>query len=217
MTPSSLVLDDVSVILGGRRIIDRVSLVVAAGERVAVVGPSGAGKSVLARVAGALAKPSSGEIGLFGQAAKPPLRAEQRAALAMVMQGGSLFDELSVEANLRLGARAGSAVSWASMSARVDRLMVDFGLDRLIGRRVQGLATGERRRLEVVRALLGEPDLLILDEPFEGAAADAGSLSEALHRAARRRGMALLLFTQDAELAHRLDADLRNLSGGRLA
>ncbi|MBJ7444770.1 MAG: ATP-binding cassette domain-containing protein, partial [Sphingobium sp.] len=100
-----LAFESVSLVLGGVRLLDRIDLTIAAGERVAIVGESGSGKGWLLRLAVGLAEPGSGTVRLIGVAldgADTDARRLLRSRCGLAMQGGSLLGDLSVEENLRL-------------------------------------------------------------------------------------------------------------------
>lgn len=204
-------------IVGGARVLDGIDLVLQPGESLAIVGGSGSGKSTLARIAGGMTLPTGGDVSVLGvdTSALTPMSAV-RPKIGMTLQGGSLFAELSVEDNLRLGAGAVSPGSWRALASRVDRLLYAFGLEDTGDRPADSLSVGARRQLEIVRALLRDPALLILDEPFEGAAADAEAMALAIRRAMRRHQGATLVLTQDPRLAERLADRQLVLRHGRL-
>ncbi len=205
---------EVALVMGDSRVLDDVSFELRAGETLAIVGASGSGKTRIARLAAGLDRPTSGRVSLFGQDAYG--RSPPRRTLGVTLQGGSLFDGLSVDDNLRLGSGITSTAGWRALSARVDRLLYEFGLDDLADVRAGALPIGAKRQLEVVRALLRDPALLILDEPFEGATAGLADLAGTIRRSMRRRGGAILLVTEDAELATTLTERQVTLDHGRL-
>ncbi len=220
LNPPALALREVAVVAGGSRTLDRVTLTLAEGARLAVTGVNGSGKSTLARIAAGLAEPLSGEVRLFGEdparLAGPALQ-RLRSRISVAWQGGSLLGELTVEENLRLGLGALAAAALPRLRRRMDRLLVTFGLEGVFDRVAGELSVGEQRRLELARAFLREPDLLVLDEPLYGTdAGTAHELERALLRSLARRPAALLLLTHDAALATRLCGTVATLAGGRL-
>jgi ABC-type multidrug transport system ATPase subunit len=214
-------LTEVGHVAGGARTLDRISLTLSAGDRLAIVGDNGSGKSTLARIAAGLIQPASGRVRLFGvdlaSATQDEIR-RLRSRIGVVLQGGSLIGDLPVEDNLRLGLGAVREGSLTRLRGRLDRITINFGLEHAYGRLASELSAGERRRLELARAFLREPDLLILDDPFEGADATAAAdLETRLVKALRRRPIALLLLTHHQGLAERLGATIGRLHQGRLA
>jgi ABC-type multidrug transport system ATPase subunit len=211
---SVLALEGVSSVAGGVRVLDRLDLAVAAAERVAIVAGSGEGKSLLSAIAIGLVPPLAGIARLFGtDLARADAAAVRRlrARCGVTVQGGSLLGEWSVEDNLRLG--AGSA---ARVGRRIDRLMLDFAVERSGTAAVQSLSRGERRRVELVRAFARDPELVILDEPLDGAHAGRDALERAILRQIAPRGRALLLLTQDEAFAARACQRVLRLERGRL-
>lgn len=213
-----LAFESVSLVLGGVRLLDRIDLTIAAGERVAIVGESGSGKGWLLRLAVGLAEPGSGTVRLMGVAldeADTDARRLLRARCGLAMQGGSLLGDLTVEENMRLAlGRVGGHDARAGR--RIDRLLLEYGLEQAASIRADMLSIGERRRAELARAFMRDPDLLILDEPFEGAYARGAALEEQVRRRIVPHGRALLLLTQDAALAGRLCERVYRLEAGRL-
>ncbi|MET0372058.1 MAG: ABC transporter ATP-binding protein [Sphingobium sp.] len=210
--------DDVSLVLEGLRLLDDITLAIEVGERVAIIGDSGSGKSWILRLAMGLAEPTSGTIRLMDEPLDSLTGEERRllrARCGLVMQGGSLLGELSVEDNLRL-ALDPTAAGTARASRRIDRLLLEFGLEQNAMTRAGALSVGERRRAELARAFARDPDLLILDEPFEGAFARSDGLEAQVRRRIVPHGRALLLLTQDAALAERLCERTYRLDRGRL-
>jgi ABC-type multidrug transport system ATPase subunit len=215
---SLLAFDHASLVLGGARLLDDVTLALDAGERVAIIGDSGSGKSWIQRLALGLTEPAGGAVRLMDQdiaALSGEERRLLRARCGLVMQGGSLLGDLSVVDNIRLAMGAASARS-ARATRRIDRLLLEFGLEASADVPTGTLSVGERKRAELARAFIRDPDLLILDEPFEGAFARGDALEAQVMRRIVPHGRALLLLTQDARLAARLCQRVYRLERGRL-
>ncbi|HZG21814.1 MAG TPA: ABC transporter ATP-binding protein [Herbaspirillum sp.] len=143
---------------------DDVSLAVAPGEIHAVLGENGAGKSTLMKIIFGAVKPDAGEIRWNGetvQIANPQVA--RKLGIAMVFQHFSLFDTLTVTENIALGLDAKTDLK--ELAERITRTGEKYGLELEPQRHVHTLSVGERQRVEIVRALLTEPQLLILDEP----------------------------------------------------
>jgi len=143
---------------------DRVRLQVAPGQIHAVLGENGAGKSTLMKMIYGAVRPDEGEIRWDGVPVTIRSPAEARAlGISMVYQHFSLFDTLTAAENVWLG--LDKAGSLAEVSARIAKVSKEYGLEVDPLRPVHSLSVGERQRIEIVRALLTEPRLLILDEP----------------------------------------------------
>ena len=143
---------------------DGVSLSVQPGEIHAVLGENGAGKSTLMKIIYGAVKPDAGEIRFNGQAVQIRNPQEARAlGISMVFQHFSLFDTLSVAENVWLG--LDKSLSLAQVSQKIQDKAAQYGLDIDPARPVHTLSVGEMQRVEIIRALLSDPQLLILDEP----------------------------------------------------
>jgi general nucleoside transport system ATP-binding protein len=143
---------------------DEVNMVVAAGEIHAVLGENGAGKSTLMKIIYGATKPDAGEIFFDGKACniKNPQEA-RRLGISMVFQHFSLFETLTVAENIWLGLDQSFTLN--AVRERTEKTANEYGLDLEPDRPVHSLSVGERQRVEIVRALLTDPKLLILDEP----------------------------------------------------
>ena len=141
-----------------------VSLCVQPGEIHAVLGENGAGKSTLMKIIYGAVKPDAGSMAIDGQNALPRNPQEARAlGISMVFQHFSLFDTLSVAENVWLGLGKGRGL--AEVASRITEKAQAYGLDIDPSRPVHTLSVGEMQRVEIIRALLTAPKLLILDEP----------------------------------------------------
>jgi general nucleoside transport system ATP-binding protein len=143
---------------------DSVSLTVQPGEIHALLGENGAGKSTLMKIIYGAVKPDAGEMWFDGQPiqVRSP-KAARALGIAMVFQHFSLFESVSVAENVWLG--LDDAPSLAAVTQQITLKAKEYGLDIDPGRPVHTLSVGERQRVEIVRALLTNPKLLILDEP----------------------------------------------------
>jgi len=143
---------------------DNVSLSIAAGEVHALLGENGAGKSTLVKMIYGLVKPDKGRMLMRGADYAPAEpRAARAAGVGMVFQHFSLFNALSVAENIALGME--NAPKMRALSARIRAVSETYGLPLSPDRIVGDLSAGERQRVEIIRCLLQEPKLLIMDEP----------------------------------------------------
>ncbi|MBL0420754.1 ABC transporter ATP-binding protein [Ramlibacter sp. AW1] len=143
---------------------DGVSLRVEPGQTHAVLGENGAGKSTLMKIIYGSVKPDEGRVLWNGQPVQVRNPQEARAlGISMVFQHFSLFDTLTVAENVWLG--LGKQLSLAEVSRRITAKAGEYGLDIDPGRPVHTLSVGQMQRVEIIRALLTDPQLLILDEP----------------------------------------------------
>ncbi|XDA97344.1 ABC transporter ATP-binding protein [Sulfitobacter sp. LCG007] len=143
---------------------DAVSLQIAPGEVHALLGENGAGKSTLVKMIYGLVRPDSGRMEMNGEPFSPAEPSAARAAgVGMVFQHFSLFDALTVAENIALGME--DAPKLGALSRRIREVSATYGLPLSPDRTVGGLSAGERQRVEIIRCLLQEPKLLIMDEP----------------------------------------------------
>jgi lipopolysaccharide export system ATP-binding protein len=152
----------------GRRVVDQVSVCVQQGEAVGLLGPSGAGKTTSFSIIVGLISPDSGRISIDGRDITTlPMYQRARRGIGYLPQEASVFRELTVEENL-LAILETLAISERQQRDMMERLLRQLGLERV--RRVRGamLTGGERRRVELARALAIGPRFLLLDEPFSG-------------------------------------------------
>jgi lipopolysaccharide export system ATP-binding protein len=151
-----------------RTVVDGVSLALHAGEVVGLLGPNGAGKTTTFYMLVGLVQPDAGSVWLGDrEVSSLPMYRRARLGLSYLPQEPSVFRRLTVEENLS-GVLELLNVPRGDAMIRVNDLLKEFGLDRLRHQRADTLSGGERRRLEIARALVTEPKFLLLDEPFAG-------------------------------------------------
>jgi ABC-type lipoprotein export system ATPase subunit len=205
---------------GERRVLDGVDLDVYAGELVAIVGRSGSGKSTLLQLLGGLDRADAGTIEVAGRTVAGPrapsereLSALRREEIGFVFQFFHLLPELDGEANVLLPATLPGADRGAAARGRA--LIERLGLADVAGLRPHQLSGGEQQRFALARALIGDPALVLADEPIGNLDAAAGDIVLDLLRAAADHGRAVVMVTHQAEATERADRVLR-LDGGRL-
>jgi heme exporter protein A len=206
---TSITFTDVSRNFGRRRAINRVSLRCDAGEIVALLGPNGAGKSTLLAIASTLLEPSSGTV-RYGDSDR---HRDLRSRIGLLAHDLYLYPELTAAENLTFFAQIHEL---SDVGGRVDRALTSA---RLIERRddaVSSFSRGMRQRLALERALLHDPRLVLLDEPFTGLDdASSAALVERL-RELRSRGAMVLLATHDLDVIDGLIDRALLLRDGRL-
>ncbi|WP_137043037.1 ABC transporter ATP-binding protein [Pseudolabrys sp. FHR47] len=193
---------------------DNVSIDLYPGEIHALLGENGAGKSTLVKTMYGLIQPSAGELRWLGEKIELTGPSDARSrGIAMVFQHFSLFDNLTVAENVALG--LDGSESFAAMSARLAQVSRDYGLPLDPKREVWRLSVGERQRIEIVRALMQNPKLLILDEPTAVLTPqEADQLFIVLDRL-KAEGKALLYISHKLDEVKRLCDTATILRGGK--
>lgn len=198
--------------LGGRRVLDRVSLEVAGGRIVALAGPNGAGKTSLMRAVAGRLRLDAGAITIEGMT---PSEARARGRLGIVPQDIALYPHLTVRENLSvLGRLAG--LSPSSPGARIDEGLQWAGLADRADSLVRALSGGMRRRVNLVAGVLHQPALLLLDEPTVGVDAESEARLHAMLRGLRDAGMAVVVATHNLDEAAVLCDDVVVMAEGRV-
>jgi ABC-2 type transport system ATP-binding protein len=157
---SAVATEGLRVVRGGRVVLDDVSLDVRAGVVTGLLGPSGSGKTTLMRALVGVQRVAGGSVTVLGEpAGSPPLRSR----VAYVTQAPSVYADLSVRENLRYFARILHAPA-ERVDSVIGQVFLEDVADRVVGR----LSSGQRARVSLATALLGSPELLVLDEPTVG-------------------------------------------------
>ena len=192
---SSLTFADVTLDFQRRRALNRVSLRVDAGEIVAVLGPNGAGKTTLLLVAATLLGPSSGDV-RYGDLTRAAGGGRLRGRIGLVGHDLYVYADLSAIENLRFFARLYGV---DDVDARVNAAVERAGLDGRAREPVHAFSRGMRQRLAIERALIHEPKLVLLDEPFTGLDELSADALRSRLRVLRQRGCIVVLTTHDIE------------------
>jgi len=170
MTPPMPLLQvrSVTKIYGKRKVVDGVSIEVDSGEVVGLLGRNGAGKTTTFRMVVGLVRPNGGAIDFKGEEiSRLPIFKRARRGMGFLPQEHSIFQRLTVEENL-LAILETMGISRANRRERAARMLEEYGLARLAPQKAFTLSGGETRRLEICRAMLTNPSIVLLDEPFSG-------------------------------------------------
>lgn len=219
-----------TVAFGGLRAVDGVDLTVPTGAITGLIGPNGAGKTTTFNACTGLLRPTAGQVRLRGHdvtTAPPEVRA--RLGLGRTFQRMQLFDSLDVATNVALGreARLVGRAPWrhlvrsraraAEVAEAAEEAMARCGLEALARRSVGSLSTGERRLVELGRAVAGGFELLLLDEPSSGLDhEESAAFGEVLLGLVRDRGTGILLVEHDMALVMAVCHRIAVLEFGRL-
>jgi lipopolysaccharide export system ATP-binding protein len=178
---------------GHRRVVNGVTFEMNSGEIVGLLGPNGAGKTTTFRMTIGLIKPDSGTVAFHGKdITRLPVYRRARRGLGYMSQEQSIFQRLTVEQNL-LAILETLPLTGPERRDRMEKLLDEFGLGHVRGQHAALCSGGEKRRIEIARALVTEPSLLMLDEPFAGVDPIAvEDIQKIIHRL-REKGIGILL------------------------
>lgn len=209
---TSLTFTDVSRHFGRRRALNRVSFACRAGEVIALLGPNGAGKSTLLAITATLLAPSSGQVH-YGEYTVNGSPHALRGRIGLLGHDLYLYPELSAAENLRF---FGSMYDVPRLERRIDSALERAGLADRRDDPVLGYSRGMRQRLAVERALLHEPRLVLLDEPFTGLDDAATVTLQQRLSGLREQGCIVILTTHDLETIEPIASRAVMLRNGRL-
>jgi len=181
-------------IYSDRTVVNDVSFEVNPGEVVGLLGPNGAGKTTTFYILVGLIKPDGGRILLNDtELTNKPMHERSRAGIGYLPQEPSIFRKLTVEENIMLVLEMNKNLTNPDRKEKLDSLLEDFGLTKLRKSASVQLSGGERRRVEIARALAADPSFILLDEPFTGIDPIAIIDIQQNIRELTRRGIGILL------------------------
>jgi lipopolysaccharide export system ATP-binding protein len=178
---------------GGRRVVDGLSISVGRSEIVGLLGPNGAGKTTTFYMAVGIIAPDEGNI-LFDQAdiTRNPIHERCRLGMGYLSQESSIFRKLTVEENI-MAILETLNISPRERKRRLESLLEELNIAHLAKSRAYTLSGGERRRLEITRALVTNPSFLLLDEPFSGIDPIVVAEAQEIIKDLKKRGLGILL------------------------
>ena len=177
----------------GRCVVKGVSLTVHAGEVVGLLGPNGAGKTTSFYMVMGLIKPDSGVLSFRGHdITRVPMYKRARMGMGYLAQEPSIFRKLTVEQNI-MAILETLAITRKERKERCEQLLEDLSLTHLARQKAMTLSGGERRRLEITRAMVTNPSFLMLDEPFSGVDPKAVYEVQQIIRKLQKRNMGILI------------------------
>lgn len=216
MTHTQLQLDDVSVELGGQRVVDGVSFALNDGDIACLLGPSGCGKTTVLRTIAGFQAPSAGRVSIAGREVADPRRqlAPEQRQVGMVFQDLALFPHMNVRRNVAFG--MGRAPRRA-IDARVDELLDLVGMRDYADSQPHELSGGQQQRVALIRAMAPRPPVLLLDEPFSSQDTERRvQLAHEVRDILKRDGVTAILVTHDQYEAFAIADRIGVLGAGRL-
>ncbi len=182
-------------IYGDRSVVNDISFNIEKGEVVCLLGPNGAGKTTTFYMVVGLVKPSKGRILLDGkEITNMPMNLRAKMGIGYLPQEASIFRKLSVEDNLKLVLEMNDKLNSKEKKDTLEELLHEFGIARLRNYAAVSLSGGERRRVEIARALAASPDFMLLDEPFAGIDPIAiGEIKDNIRKISKEKGLGVLI------------------------
>tara|TARA_R110001599_G_scaffold64023_4_gene179449 strand:+ start:126670 stop:127410 length:741 start_codon:yes stop_codon:yes gene_type:complete len=195
---SKLIVSGLQKSYGARQVVRDVALQVESGEVVGLLGPNGAGKTTSFYMIVGLVPSDAGQIALDGvDISRLPIHRRAVLGLSYLPQEASVFRKLSVEDNIRavleLQRVNGKALNAEQLEQRLDTLLADLQIEKLRSNQAMSLSGGERRRVEIARALATNPRFVLLDEPFAGVDPIAVIEIQRIVRFLKERGIGVLI------------------------
>ena len=182
-------------IYGDRSVVNDVSFYMDKGEVVCLLGPNGAGKTTTFYMIVGLVKPNSGSIHIDGRNITTwPMNLRAKEGIGYLPQENSIFRKLTVEENLQLVLEMNDKLTIEEKRCKLEELLTEFGVDKLRKYPAIALSGGERRRVEIARALAASPDFILLDEPFAGIDPIAiGEIKDNIRKISEEKGIGILI------------------------
>lgn len=178
---------------GGRRVVDGLSITVGRSEIVGLLGPNGAGKTTTFYIAVGIIQPDQGQV-IFDHddITRKPIHERSRLGMGYLSQESSIFRKLTVEENITAILET-LHLSPRERKKRLQALLEELNIGHLAKSKAYTLSGGERRRLEITRALVTNPSFLLLDEPFSGIDPIVVAEAQEIIRDLKKRGLGILL------------------------
>ena len=182
-------------IYGDRSVVNDISFYINKGEVVCLLGPNGAGKTTTFYMVVGLVKPNKGEILLDGQEITQwTMNERAKAGIGYLPQENSIFRNLNVEDNIKLVLEMNEKLTECEKTKKLEELLTEFGVMKLRKAPAVALSGGERRRVEIARALAASPDFMLLDEPFAGIDPIAiGEIKDNIRKISEEKGLGVLI------------------------
>lgn len=182
-------------IYGDRSVVNDVSFEVNKGEVVCLLGPNGAGKTTTFYMVVGLVKPNKGSVLLNGEDISAwPMNLRSKAGIGYLPQEASIFRKLTVDENIKLVLEMNDKLTVNEKKQKLEELLDEFGVTRLRSAPAIALSGGERRRVELARALAASPDFILLDEPFTGIDPIAiGEIKDNIRKLSEDKGLGVLI------------------------
>ncbi len=182
-------------IYGDRSVVNDISFNMSKGEVVCLLGPNGAGKTTTFYMVVGLVKPNKGQILLDGKDITSwPMNIRAKAGIGYLPQEASIFRKLTVEDNIKLVLEMNDKLTENEKKRKLEELLTEFGVLKLRNYSAVSLSGGERRRVEIARALAASPDFMLLDEPFAGIDPIAiGEIKDNIRKISQDKGLGVLI------------------------
>ena len=182
-------------IYGDRSVVNDVTFNIEKGEVVCLLGPNGAGKTTTFYMIVGLVKPNMGQVFIDGkEITNWPMNLRAKAGIGYLPQENSIFRKLTVEENLKLVLEMNDNLTVDEKKRLLEELLSEFGVEKLRKYPAVALSGGERRRVEIARALAACPDFMLLDEPFAGIDPIAiGDIKDNIKKISKDKGIGVLI------------------------